>query len=308
MNRGFLDSRGRNKNHTKKKNADASTGLFTESDRTRNDANLLMKVELPSVMAMEVKSPLVYQTNAMKLGGESYPPLPNHGTTSAGNIPDKSSYAKDDLNSMLENGLWFIHNHLLILRKWNPDVDLLKEDVGNMPDRPSYDRLRIELQADVELKDSIVVVIPKIIKEGCDSELASIPCDPKEEDDSDNGDLDIYEPRACYDENNRIYAEAVTFVIKKLVSYKKQFAEFMEIKKQWIKRRSDDDMEYDSSNVEFAKWLASKFYNHKTMDQYTKSALQIYWTRGDDEVELTNEESFDPDDENLIEGNEVANI
>ncbi|GJU81516.1 hypothetical protein Tco_1283881 [Tanacetum coccineum] len=33
---------------------------------------------------------------------------------------------------------------------------------------------------------------------------------------------------------------------------------------------SDDDMEYDPSNVEFTKCLASKFYNHMTMDQYTK--------------------------------------
>ncbi|GKB96610.1 hypothetical protein Tco_0982747 [Tanacetum coccineum] len=39
----------------------------------------------------------------------------------------------DGLNSMLENGPWFIRNHPLILRKWNPDVDLLKEDVGNVP-------------------------------------------------------------------------------------------------------------------------------------------------------------------------------
>ncbi|GJV97192.1 hypothetical protein Tco_1548769 [Tanacetum coccineum] len=30
--------------------------------------------------------------------------------------------------------------------------------------------------------------------------------------------------------------------------------------------------------------------------------------RGDDEVEFTNEESFDPNDKNLIEGNEVAKI
>ncbi|GKB02287.1 hypothetical protein Tco_0830376 [Tanacetum coccineum] len=91
-------------------------------------------------------------------------------------------------------------------------------------------------------------------------------------------------------------------------SYKKQFDEFMEIKKQWMKLGLDADMKYDPSNVEFAEWLASKFYNHKTMDRYTKNALWIYWTKGDDEVELTNEESSDPDDENLIEGNEVAEI
>ncbi|GJY56382.1 hypothetical protein Tco_0455497 [Tanacetum coccineum] len=91
-------------------------------------------------------------------------------------------------------------------------------------------------------------------------------------------------------------------------SYNKQFDEHMEIKKQRVTHEIDFDMEYDPSDVEFAEWLASKFYNHKTMDRYTKNALWIYWTRGDDEVELTDEEFSDPDDENLIDNNEVAKI
>ncbi|GJU55214.1 hypothetical protein Tco_1228928 [Tanacetum coccineum] len=47
--------------------------------------------------------------------------------------------------------------------------------------------------------------------------LPTIPSDTKEEDDSDDGDLVVYEPRVCYDENDKIYAEAVIFVNKKLV-------------------------------------------------------------------------------------------
>ncbi|GJW73960.1 putative reverse transcriptase domain-containing protein [Tanacetum coccineum] len=39
----------------------------------------------------------------------------------------------DGLNAMLENGPWFIRNNPLILKKWNPDVNLLKEDVVNIP-------------------------------------------------------------------------------------------------------------------------------------------------------------------------------
>ncbi|GKE74829.1 beta-caryophyllene synthase, partial [Tanacetum coccineum] len=39
----------------------------------------------------------------------------------------------DGLNSMLENDPWFIRSHPIILTKWNPDVNLLKEDVGNVP-------------------------------------------------------------------------------------------------------------------------------------------------------------------------------
>ncbi|GJZ32137.1 retrotransposon protein, putative, ty1-copia subclass [Tanacetum coccineum] len=115
----------------------------------------------------------------------------------------------DGLNAMLENGPWFIRNHPLILKKWNPDVNLLKEDVENVPDwiklygvpvtafsedglsaiatklgtplmldsytsdmclqswgRSCYVRVMIELYADVELKDTIVVATPKIVGEG----------------------------------------------------------------------------------------------------------------------------------------------
>ncbi|GJZ42749.1 zinc knuckle CX2CX4HX4C containing protein [Tanacetum coccineum] len=34
---------------------------------------------------------------------------------------------------MLKNGLWFLRNNPLILKKWLPDVNLLKEDVGIVP-------------------------------------------------------------------------------------------------------------------------------------------------------------------------------
>ncbi|GKB17818.1 RNA-directed DNA polymerase, eukaryota, reverse transcriptase zinc-binding domain protein [Tanacetum coccineum] len=38
----------------------------------------------------------------------------------------------DDLEAMLENGPWFIRKNPLILKKWNPNVNLLKEDMGNV--------------------------------------------------------------------------------------------------------------------------------------------------------------------------------
>ncbi|GJW15424.1 hypothetical protein Tco_0019557 [Tanacetum coccineum] len=60
---------------------------------------------------------------------------------------------------------------------------------------------------------------------------------------------------------------------------------------------ADDDMGYDPSDVAFTEWLGSKNFNYKTMDHYTKKALWIYWIRGDDEVELTDEESSDDKDE-----------
>ncbi|GKE36464.1 probable leucine-rich repeat receptor-like protein kinase [Tanacetum coccineum] len=72
----------------------------------------------------------------------------------------------DGLDAMLENSPWFIRNNLFILKKWHPDENLLKEDVSTVPvwvklhgvpGRSSYARVMIELRADVELKDNIVV-------------------------------------------------------------------------------------------------------------------------------------------------------
>ncbi|GKB06742.1 zinc finger, CCHC-type containing protein [Tanacetum coccineum] len=78
----------------------------------------------------------------------------------------------------------FIRNNPLILKKWHPDENLLKEDVSTVPvwvklhgvpvTAFSEDGLsaiatklvRIELRADVELKDNIVVAMPKITREG----------------------------------------------------------------------------------------------------------------------------------------------
>ncbi|GJV20959.1 copia protein [Tanacetum coccineum] len=115
----------------------------------------------------------------------------------------------DGLDAMLKNGPWFIRNNPLILKKWHPDENLLKEDVSTIPvwvklhgvpvttfsedglsaiatklgtplildsytsdmcmqswGRLSYTRVMIELRADVELKDNIVVAMPKITTGG----------------------------------------------------------------------------------------------------------------------------------------------
>ncbi|GKA66751.1 hypothetical protein Tco_0766559 [Tanacetum coccineum] len=66
---------------------------------------------------------------------------------------------------------------------------------------------------------------------------------------------------------------------------------------QQVSHDADDDMGFDPSDVAFTEWLGSKNFNYKTMDHYTMKALWIYWIRGDDEVELTNEESSDDEDE-----------
>ncbi|GJW51108.1 hypothetical protein Tco_0092459, partial [Tanacetum coccineum] len=63
----------------------------------------------------------------------------------------------------------------------------------------------------------------------------------------------------------------------------------------------DDDMGYDPSDVAFTEWLGSKNFNYKIMDHYTMNALWIYWIRGYDEIELTDDESSD-------DMNEVAGV
>ncbi|GKC45121.1 retrotransposon protein, putative, ty1-copia subclass [Tanacetum coccineum] len=233
----------RNNNRRRKLNADAGTGSFTESDGSLNDTNPLKDVVSPSVInepvAMEMQSSLVDKTNAVKTCVRSYPPLPTQGTTPAGNTPGKSSYAnvigkpsKKALNfhtlfTLGGTGLmflcWWIQSELLVkerihgshsrnqpplLRKWNPDVDLMKEDDRNVPvwvklhgvpvtafskdglsaidtkhgtplmldsytsdiclqswGRSSYARAMIELRADMELKDTILVAMLKITGE-----------------------------------------------------------------------------------------------------------------------------------------------
>ncbi|GJV18147.1 hypothetical protein Tco_1363470 [Tanacetum coccineum] len=130
-----------------------------------------------------------------------------------------------------------------------------------------------------------------------------------------HNDLKEYEWKMSYEECEKIYAKDVIFINKRLVrlvdvteeqwldlkygnhitmdenvkkwvistwlirSYKLQFEEYLEIKKQRDTYARDVNMEYDPSNLVFAKWLASKFYNHLDMGWYTKNALWIYWAR-----------------------------
>nr|GEX49084.1 hypothetical protein [Tanacetum cinerariifolium] len=122
-----------------------------------------------------------------------------------------------------------------------------------------------------------------------------------------NYDLEEYEWKMSYEECEKIYAEAVILIKKILVRL---------------------------IDVTVEQWLDLKYGNHKTMDKNIKKGvigtwlIRIYKWKfeeyleikrqretyarevdiGDDEVKLTNKESFDPDDEKLIEENEVAEI
>ncbi|GKB55722.1 ribonuclease H-like domain-containing protein, partial [Tanacetum coccineum] len=118
-----------------KTNTDVGTGLFTESDGTLNDANPLKEVVSPYVIdehvAMEVQSPLVAQTYSVQSPVVEKEP-----------VATKRGYSS--------HGLTHIQS------------DMSMQSL----DRSSYARVMIELRADVELKDNIVVAMPKITREG----------------------------------------------------------------------------------------------------------------------------------------------
>nr|GEX56200.1 hypothetical protein [Tanacetum cinerariifolium] len=99
-----------------------------------------------------------------------------------------------------------------------------------------------------------------------------------------NDDLDVYEPRVCYDGDEKIYAEAMILINKRLV------------------RLIDITVE---------QWLDLKFVDHKKVDKEIKeevNTLWLYWTRGDDEEVLTDEELFDLEEEKVSEEKEIVEI
>nr|GEV78816.1 hypothetical protein [Tanacetum cinerariifolium] len=232
MNRGFLDSGGRNNKHRKKTTMDTGTCSASGCDVILNDAthcvDAAMKVVSPSVVeeTVAMECPVL---NTPDVGPN--PPLHTQEANSAGNalgngidvvVPVDSIHAitvrfsntsygvflrkkvaylvvanyvrntldkyglvrsmfssstglfffqfgsMDGLDAMLENGpcedgLSVIATKLstpLMLDSYTSDMCM--QSWG----RSSYARVMIELRADVELKDNIVVAMPKITKEG----------------------------------------------------------------------------------------------------------------------------------------------
>nr|GEW07195.1 hypothetical protein [Tanacetum cinerariifolium] len=122
---------GRKNNHRKKTDTVTSSGLVIESNGTLNDATLLVAFVKKEVVLQSVDETVVKDKQTPTSLG-SIPPLPTHETPLAGNTPNNSSFM-EGLNAMLKNGSWFIRNNPLILKKWRPYVNLLKEDVGTIP-------------------------------------------------------------------------------------------------------------------------------------------------------------------------------
>ncbi|GKE36388.1 beta-caryophyllene synthase, partial [Tanacetum coccineum] len=159
----FIDIRGRKNNHRKKTDTTTgtSTGSVTKSDGTLNNATLIIdsieKEETPSAGNAPGKSSYANVTGkpiGKKLNFRTlytprrvtYPVVANYVrntwskyelvrsmfSSSTGLFSFQFSFMVG-LNAMLENGLWFIRDNPLIVKKWHPDVNILKEDVGTIP-------------------------------------------------------------------------------------------------------------------------------------------------------------------------------
>ncbi|GJW21811.1 hypothetical protein Tco_0032433 [Tanacetum coccineum] len=143
-------------------------------------------------------------------------------------------------------------------------------------------------------------------------ELSYYPSGEQQMDDFDNGNLDVYKRKLYlkYSDHTMVSNEVKESVIAMWLihSYKKQFNEYMEIKKQKEVYGLEAGMEYGPSSVDFNEWLASKFSNYMTMDWYTKNALWIYWTKGDDEEVIKDDKLSNFRDGKLIKENEIAQI
>ncbi|GJZ94462.1 hypothetical protein Tco_0666665 [Tanacetum coccineum] len=112
--------------------------------------------------------------------------------------------------------------------------------------------------------------------------------------DAKNNNLESYEWKMSYEECEKIYAEAVILIDKRLVrlidviveqwldlkSYKRQFEEYLEIKRQRETYTREVDMEYNPSNL----------------------------MRGDDEVILSDKEVLDLKDKNNNDKHKIAKI
>ncbi|GJR54442.1 putative reverse transcriptase domain-containing protein [Tanacetum coccineum] len=217
MDKGFLSpkEKGRRRGVKEKEVGSASGSSLNSGEDT--SSNVVKKTDLAGVSLGSDTTGLSIQTcNLTRASDNLETPLESNKGDDVNfnaNVERKRvAYpfsSKDGSDAMLENGPWFIHNNPLILKKWDPDVNLLKEDVGNVSvwvklhgvpmtvfsedglsviatklgtplmlekytsdmcmhswGRSSYARAMIKLWANVELKDSIVVAMRKLVCKG----------------------------------------------------------------------------------------------------------------------------------------------
>ncbi|GJW66962.1 reverse transcriptase domain-containing protein [Tanacetum coccineum] len=141
-------------------NTSSGISVPTESDNTMNeDTSVGVACDVkegvtPSVVDMMVEKEKISSLEDTTVS-ESFPTLTTPVITMAGNALSKSSerfaniaygfflgkkvaypvvanYVRNTWDAMLENGPWVIQTNPLILKKWHPDENLLKEDVSTV--------------------------------------------------------------------------------------------------------------------------------------------------------------------------------
>ncbi|GKD44807.1 integrase, catalytic region, zinc finger, CCHC-type containing protein [Tanacetum coccineum] len=222
--------------------------------------------------------------------------------------------SREGLNAMLENSPWFLRNSPLILKKWHPDLNLLKEDVGTPLmldsytsdicmkswDRSSYARAMIELRADVELRDNIVAAMPKITGEGyytCNIRV-------------------LYEWKPPRYVSCKVFGHTQKECPKNVVVLTPVIEKIDKIEKLIIKGKVtlvDDDgkplkkvnslCDYDSEDEvasidnDMAKFLAKK-------DGYVTQSLLKQWTKSYENSDY----GYDPYDDDMYEGQDIPEL
>ncbi|GKF11733.1 hypothetical protein Tco_0049659 [Tanacetum coccineum] len=152
------------------------------------------------------------------------------------------------------------------------------------------------------MDDDLFTYEVKIIK------LSYYPSGEQQMDDFDNGNLDVYERKLCYDECEKMFAEAGIFINKRLVR-------LIDVTmKQWIDLKYGDHTMVSNEVKEsvITMWLIrsykKQFNEYIEIKKQKENALWIYWTRGDDEEVIKDDDLSNLRDGNLIEENKIAQI
>ncbi|GJY92767.1 hypothetical protein Tco_0508549, partial [Tanacetum coccineum] len=132
-------------------------------------------------------------------------------------------------------------------------------------------------------------------------ELSYSPCVEQQMDDFENGNLDVYERKMCYDECEKMYTKAVIFINKILVRLIDMTGEQC----LYLKYGDHTMVSNEVKESVIATWLIQSY--KKQFDEYIEIKKQKE-TRGDDEEVITDDEPSNLGDGNLIKENEIAQI
>ncbi|GKE37466.1 hypothetical protein Tco_1460871 [Tanacetum coccineum] len=146
--------------------------------------------------------------------------------------------------------------------------DLLKIDVNLFTCDTHLDMIFNEFCQLSSMEDDLLTYDVEVLKH------SYMSCVEQPYDDLENGNLDIYNSRQCYDEYERMFVEAVILIDNRSVKpiaitldniYMKQFKEYMEIKRRLEVNGLNTDVECDPTNVELKNWIETYIFDFETL-------------------------------------------